>query len=343
LFTVEIDRVTESEWSRLLDRFADASLYQTWAYGAVRWGAGQLSHLILRRNGMPVAMAQVRIVQLPVVKAGVAYLRWGPVCTLKNESWDPAVWRAVNEALIDEYVRRRRLTLSVLPWMFNQDPAAAEASALAREMGFVNVGSTNVYQSLRVDLRPSLEAIRTKLAHKWRNQLNAGERNNLEVGEGTSSALYREFAALYREMMARKRFDTSVNIDEFERIQERLPDSQKLMIFIARGTAGVALSGLVASTIGTTGIYLLGATGDAGMKAKSSYVLQWNAIRHLKQLGCEWYDLGGINVAANPGVYHFKQGMGGEEVLHVGRYDRHENALSKLAVNALERLRWMPA
>ena len=337
-FTAVVDQVSEGEWNALLDGFADASLYQTWAYGAVCWGETQLSHLVLRLDDVPVAMAQLRIVSVPLLRSGIAYIRWGPVCTPKGASCDPAVWQAAIDALVLEYVERRGLTLRVLPFVFKEDAVAPAASRKLLDVGLVENPEARRYKTLRVDLRPPLDVIRRNLAHKWRNQLNAAERNGLEVSEGIGFALYAEFSALYREMMARKRFDTTVSVDEFQQIQERLSAEQKMVILIARKN-GRAVSGLVASTIGTTGIYLLGATGDEGMKAKGAYLLQWHMLRCLKERGCDSYDLGGIDAESNPGVFHFKKGLGGDEVLHLGSYDLHRNRLSKWGLGAAERLK----
>src|ERR1041385_3162014 len=66
-FTVSLDDVSEAEWNELLPRFADANIYQTWAYGAVCWGEKQLSHLLLRRDAEVVAAAQLRIVRVPLL------------------------------------------------------------------------------------------------------------------------------------------------------------------------------------------------------------------------------------------------------------------------------------
>src|SRR5208283_3355554 len=35
---IEVDRATPTEWSKMLDLFDDANIYQTSAYGGVRWG-----------------------------------------------------------------------------------------------------------------------------------------------------------------------------------------------------------------------------------------------------------------------------------------------------------------
>ncbi len=118
LYLAEIDAVTRAEWSELLGRFADANLYQTWSYGAIRWGEANLSHLILRRNGEVVGLAQVRIICSPLVKRGVAYLRWGPACQLRGQELDLETTRQMALALHEEYVRKRRLFLRILPDAF---------------------------------------------------------------------------------------------------------------------------------------------------------------------------------------------------------------------------------
>ena len=335
---VQVDQVAESDWNSLLEGFADASIYQTWAYGAVRWGESQLSHLVVLRDCMPVGLAQLRILKVPLLGAGVAYIRGGPACTRKEYDFDPAAWRATLEALVAEYVRKRKLTLRILPYVFGQDPVAEAVSAAVNRIGFAEHGGLRRYKTLRVNLQPSLQEIRAGLAHKWRNQLNAAERNGLDITEGGQPELFHEFTSLYLEMFARKRFKTSVAVSEFEEIQKRLPESQKMAVLIARKN-GRLLCGLVASTIGTTGVYLLGATGDDGLKAKGSYLLQWRLLERLKEVGCHWYDLGGIDPKSNPGVYHFKQGLSGDEAVEIGPYDAHGSLLSRLTADFGERLR----
>lgn len=309
--THEVDRVSETEWNRLLAGFADASVYHTWAYGAVSWGDSQLSHLVLSRDGDAIGLAQLRLVLVPVLRRGIAYLRWGPVCTRRDAPWDGAIYRAVLHAVIREYVENRRLQLRLVPRSFHQDAHSPEILRIWEELGLRPEASPVTYRTLRVDLTPPLEAIRKRLDQKWRNQLNGALRNNLDVAEGTGLDLFDQFLDLYRELMARKRFDTSVDPLEFRRIQERLPEDQKMWILISRKD-GVPMTGLVGSVVGDMGIYLLGATSDEGMKTKGSYLLQWRMMEHLKERGCRSYDLGGINPETNPGVYHFKQGMSGD-------------------------------
>ena len=78
-YTAEVDTVDEQRWYQILQEFDDANIYQTWSYAAVTCGRRNMSHLILRKHGDVATVAQVRIAKLPLIKAGIAYVRWGPL------------------------------------------------------------------------------------------------------------------------------------------------------------------------------------------------------------------------------------------------------------------------
>ena len=61
-----------------------------------------------------------------------------------------------------------------------------------------------------------------------------------------------------------------------------------------------------------------GATEKASLETKASYLLQWHVSTEAKERGLRWYDLGGIDPVGNPGVCHFKRGLGGDEVVAPG-------------------------
>jgi lipid II:glycine glycyltransferase (peptidoglycan interpeptide bridge formation enzyme) len=51
-------------------------------------------------------------------------------------------------------------------------------------------------------------------------------------------------------------------------------------------------------------------------------------IEWLKERGCHWYDLGGIDPENNPGVYHFKCGIAGKtgkDETFIGEFDLYSN------------------
>lgn len=336
-YQVEVSRMSRQAWDGLLDEFQDANFYQTWAYGAVSWGESSLNHLVVRKAGIAIGAAQVRLIKIPVIGRGVAYIRWGPVVR-RTTGADPKALRVTLEAIQQEFARRRRLYVRIVPASFQQDTEGQAFSTICSELGFQVETEAAVYRTIRVDLTPSVEAIRKRLDGKWRNQLNAAERNGLTVLEGTGDELYDKFVRIYEEMMARKQFDTTVDVAEFGRIQRALSDSKKMLVLICEKD-GVPMAGLTSTGVGDTGIYLLGATSNEGMKFKGSYLLQWRMMQWLKERGCRWYDLGGINPDRNPGVYHFKTGFGGVDSYQCPRVRFSADALSTLAVTGSEKAR----
>jgi lipid II:glycine glycyltransferase (peptidoglycan interpeptide bridge formation enzyme) len=332
-FSSQVGRLTAAEWSDLLAQFDDGSVYQTWAYGAIHWGRDQLTHVVLKRNGKAVAAAQVRVMTLPAIRKGIAYLRWGPLCRLRDEPFDAEILRRMTAALKEEFVERRGLLLRVIPSTFENDSFAEQWKSTWAGLGLVRNEAEHVYRTLRLDLAPPLDQLRKRLNQKWRNCLNSAERNGLTVTVGSDITLYDKFLAAYQRMMARKQFDTTVDAVEFRKMQLELPEPQKMRILLCEKD-GNTLNAIVISGMGDSGIYLLGATTEEGLNLKGAYLLQWRAIEWLKQQGCRWYDLGGINPETNPGVFHFKSGMSGQDVSQLGTFEAGADWMNKLCLKA---------
>lgn len=336
--TVQVDGQTAESWSDILAQFADASIYQSWAYGAVRWGTSHLSHLVLRCDGQILGAAQLRIARLPLLPAGIAYLRWGPLCHRKDGELNPTTIVQMLDHLRDEYCRRRNLTLQVIP---NADLGDERGAAYEQALTQANLRPDpdgGSYRTVVVDLSPTVEALRKRLDQKWRNQLNRAEKNSLVLEVSDGPAAYREFMRLYQPMLERKQFKTSVDVDEFERVQTILSGSMRMQTFLARKD-GECIGAVVCSLIGERAIYLLGATNEKARELKAAYFLQWQAMLWLKDHGACEYDLGGIDPEANPGGYHFKSGFGGKEVTQLTPYMVSGGALSDAVIRGVSWLR----
>ena len=331
-YQVEVDQATPEKWARMLDLFSDANIYQTWAYGAVRWGQENLSHLVLKREGEITAIAQLRIVRPAGLKCGMAYLRWGPLCQRRNAALALDVLRRMARALEEEYAVKRRLWLKILPNAFLGSERAELLETAFSEFTRKHCPPREMYRTFVLDLEPALEELRKNLNPKWRNKLSGSEKNGLQVIHGSSVEEYRIFCQLYEQMRKRKNFDSTVSVEEFGRIQQDLPVAQRMQVLICKSD-GEPVAGVVASAMGDSAIYLLGATSDDGLHAKGSFLLQWALIRWLRTKGVRWYDLGGIDPERNPGVYQFKSGLSGADVCHL----KPLVACSSLASSALVR------
>ncbi len=331
-----IELIDRARWHELAPGFDDLSYRQAWEFGhacATRLGA-RSEHVAIIEGGRLVGLADVRVKRVPLVGAGIAYVNGGPLVRRGGQGLE--CLSACLRGLIEHYVHRRGLVLRVLPPVRDPASIAAQKDVFA-EMGFVPAETPEPYRTMLVSLEPPLEQIRKQLAQKWRNGLNRAERNGLAVRSGTGEALFEEFCRLYAELLDRKGFDVDLNADFYARVQRDLPEPQRFTVSLV-DVDGEPAAGHVASLLGDTCVYLLGASNARGMQSKASYLLQWHAIETARSHGCLWYDLGGIDPDGNPGVYHFKQGLGGIEVTGAGPFEIARGGARRRIVQSCERM-----
>lgn len=338
-YAVEVDRISEADWYDALGTFDDANLYHTWAHATVLAGEANASRLVVRRHGEIVAMVQARIAALPVLNAGIAYVRWGPLWRKRGVPAQPEVLRRALRAMHDEYVVRRKLVLRVLPYLFNDDdPVFSEIFA---QEGFAARKQENTSRTLLMDITRTVDQLRENLGRNWKRNLKAAERHDLSIESGTSVAMFEEFIRIYDEMVDRKGFAEPNDIRQFRAIQAALPEHYKMKITLCR--SGTALcAGLIWSEIGGTAIELFAATSDLGLQAKGSYILRWDLVGRLKAAGFKTYNLNGINPEANPGGYKFKSDLAGgaaRDVRFVGQFDARGKSISGACIVYADRLR----
>jgi len=335
-YIVEVDCVNENSWYEIINKFRDANIYQTWAYGTVRFGVNNTSHMILKRDKQIIAAVQLRIVKIPRINVGIAYVRWGPLWRRRDIEYTVEDFRQMIIALKQEYVDRRGLLLRLIPNETEQ--CQDELCPILEGVGFKWYQSD--YRTLFLNLRTPLEVIRSNMSKNWRKHLNKAEKKGLMVIEGDNNNLFDNVYWLYGELLLRKSFEPGINIDEYRNMQRILPDYFKMHIMVCE-SEGQPIAGLVGSSIGDTGIELIAATGDAGLEFGGSYLLRWKMLEYLKNSGCHYYNLNGINPERNPGGYQFKSGLCGKNGLDVkflGTFEACKSSLSYLAVGMGEKL-----
>jgi hypothetical protein len=174
VYTVETDNIDKEAWSRVLLEFDDANIYQTWPYGAVRYGEKNLSHLLLKKGEKIVAAAQAGITKLPFLSWGIAYIRWGGMWQRKGRPKDSDVFRQMVVALRREYADRRGLFLRMLPNIMDKD--AQEIIDILQEEGYERRTPPEDGRTPYIDLRYSLGELRTNMKKDWRKLLNRAKK-----------------------------------------------------------------------------------------------------------------------------------------------------------------------
>jgi lipid II:glycine glycyltransferase (peptidoglycan interpeptide bridge formation enzyme) len=335
-FCADVDQVSPAQWTDAIHRFDDATIYQTWAHDAVRWGEHRTSHFLLKRQQDVVAAAQVRILKAPVLKAGIAYLFKGPMWRLKGEDPNPDVFRHMISALRAEYVTRQGLLLRVIPNEIDREPDPFRA--ILESEGYRCRASAKAYRTFLLDLDPPLDVLRKNLRHTWRTNLNKAEARGFQIQEGTSDDLYAQFIGLYKEMHERKQFVQFVDVHQFRDIQRQLPDPEKMRIMLC-SLDGEPVAAAVSSTLGQVALEVFLATNKKAMQTQAAFCLIWEQIGRFKQQNVRYFDIGGIDPEANPGGYRFKGGLGGQDISHVGEFEARDNLLSSTLVDIAQRAR----
>ncbi len=337
-YTMETGRLESQSWHNIMCRFEDANLYQTSSYDMAGSGSIGHSHLILKKDNRIVAAAQARIVQLPVMKTGIAYIFWGPMWRQKGLPADPEIFRQTIRALRAEFSMRSGLVLRIHPLAFHGRNDILKQMLVDEGFRFFDDGKS--HRTLIIDLEPSLKEIRAALDQKWRNCLNRAEKNGLEIIQGEDESLFDEIKEIYMEMASRKGLVDFSDIEHLRKVQRDLPKEHKLKIILCRFN-GETCTGAIFSDIGDTAVYLVGATSNAGMKSNGSYLMQWVFLESIKEKGLRYYDLNGINPEINPGTYHFKRGLAGKKGMDLeflGKYQVADNPISAFVVDNGERL-----
>ena len=309
LLHTEIDKIDRISWGHLITQFDDASLYQTWSFGASD-GAKSVSHIVIKAGEDIRGCCQVTLRRTPFLKIGFADIVWGPLCVKKGSKFNSDVLLKLLHEIKEEYAIKHGYMVRIWP------QAMGEQKGIWKHIleieGFKKNTSEQPYKTLILDLSLSLEDLRKNFLQKWRNCLNKAERANLRVVEGTNDELFKIFVTLANEMRERKQFTTSIDYEAYRCIQKDLPDPLKMKIVVCEsGTQPICAA--IYAAIGNTAIYIFGATGHKGLHLNGSHLLQWQIIQRMKENGIRYYDLGGIDAELNPGVYQFKRGIVGKK------------------------------
>lgn len=335
---VRLEPLDPDCWRYTVGRFDDANFQQSWGYADV---LASKRHCVHDEVGFwegddLIGIASIRVRRLPILDIGVAYVAGGPLVNRGGEG-DLLRFRGCLESLCEEYVKRRKLILRVLPPIgdgrWNQ-----EAGAVMTSMGMVLSQKGRTYRTLLLDLDRPLDDIRKGLAQKWRNCLNASEKEGLSVRWASEPKEFAHFRASHASFVGSKGFVVDLDANFYESVRNRFHNDADLELALVEVDGKPAASHL-ASYMGDTAVYLLGLTEDIALSKKAAYFLHWEVIKKAKQRGMKWYDLGGIDPKENPGVFKFKSGFGGIDVSAAGPMEFRPGAVRSNLVRWLERAR----
>jgi hypothetical protein len=317
---VQLER---AEWESCAALFRDHSYRQTWAYGvrlAEKRGATS-EHVAIRRSGETIALADVRIKRLPLVGGGLAYVSGGPlVGRLDDPAGDLDRFDLAVHALVREFVQRRGLTLRIVAPVGLPEHNQAVADRL-QAAGFTRSEHGDDYRTVVLDVDRPLDELRASFHKHWRRHLNGALRNDLEMTFGTDLARFEVVDRMSEATRARKGYELDLDAGFYTDVQRGLSEPDQLIVGLVLKD-GTPVAGNITSIHGDTAVYLIGASTEAGLAVKAGYLMHWRTIELLHERGLPWYDLGGIDPDANPGVTSFKLRTNGADVTAAGPFEQ---------------------
>ncbi len=335
-YGVEVDTLSKDAWEKAIQGFEDVSIFQTRTWGTVWAGEDKLSHMTLKDGNEILAMAQVKITRVPLLGAGLAVVSEGPLWRRSGTEVDPEALHFMLRSLREEYAEKRNLLLTVKPNISSF--MTEDMPSIFQEEGFCPSSFRAPYHTMVMNMPSSTEAFLRMVKRQWRQNLNrAQEDPHLRIIEGVGMDLFEMVNSLYREMLVRKQFTNIADMGFYRVVQQELPDPLKMKIMICTYD-DEPIAGLITSDAGKMAKALIAATGDRGARLHGSYLMWWKMIESLRERGCTWYDLCGINRHTNPGGYQFKSGLCGKmgkEVL-ISEYSNCTSRLSQVVVQVGE-------
>jgi lipid II:glycine glycyltransferase (peptidoglycan interpeptide bridge formation enzyme) len=274
-----------------------------------------------------VAGAQLLVRRLPGGVGRVAYVPKGPLVDWDDRTQVEQLTVALDQAALAQGA----VALTV-------EPGLAEAAATREQLlslGFRESAFRAIQprSTLVVDLTPGEEDILLAMKSKTRYNIRLASRKGVAVREGDEADIA-AFNALLAATADRSGF--GIHPPGYYEAAFRLFAPRGWVRLLLAEMEPEQLAGLIVFALPPRAFYFYGASSNAHREKMAPYLLQWEAMRWAKSIGCTTYDLWGIPDVDGEtleaqftersdglwGVYRFKRGFGGDLVRSVGAWDR---------------------
>jgi peptidoglycan pentaglycine glycine transferase (the first glycine) len=354
-------------WNELIASLPMPHLLQTWEWSQVKskYGWKAMPFIWYGSSGSsqgPIGAAMVLKRTIGIggfaAKLCILYIPKGP-----NLDWDDASLRLrVLEDLHAFAKQQGAIFVKIDPDVVlgkgqpGTEDAAENPSGYAVRSDLENHGwrfskdQIQFRNTVLVDLIPGEEDLLSKMKQKTRYNIRLAERKGVSIRTGTTAdlpLLYR----MYAETSVRDNFlirgedyyQTVWNTFRSPHSPENpasTPFSEPLIAEVDSKPVGAVSMFYFA----TQAIYLFGMSRNEHREKMPNYLLQWEAMRRAKALGCTTYNLWGAPDEFNENdglwnVFRFKEGLGGYVSRTLGAWDFAPNPLwYKLYTQTLPRI-----
>jgi len=341
---IEPSNLSGQSWDDLIASFPDPHILQTWEWGLVKSSFGWDMHPYVWRNRHHEVAAATLVLRRTIPVPGLAgrlrvlYLPKGP---LLMDWGDESVRHQVLDDLGELTGQERAIFVKIDPDVplgtgvpdqadFRNNSTGQNVESELKNRGWVySYDQVQFRNTVILDLTPPEDTILANMKQKTRYNIRLSARKGVAVRSGNLSDLD-ELYRMYAETSLRDGF---VIRDQgyYRMLWSTFIEAGMVEPLIA-DVDGEAIAALMLFYFAGRAWYLNGMSRKAHREKMPNYLLQWEAIRRAKSVGCITYDLWGapdIFDEGDPmwGVYRFKSGLGGRVVRHIGAWDLPVNSV----------------
>ncbi len=326
-----------TDWNRIVISFPSHHILQSWQWGEIKqrfgWQMEPTAWCDRDGNVQAAAMLLVRSLKMSRFDSHLRMI-YSPRGPLVN--WDD---NATCEQVLDtlETIARKQHLISlkidpelILGWGVPGEIGSYEnekANAIQRQLrerGWqYSPSQVQFRNTVWLNLTPSEEELLAVMKQKTRYNIRLAERKGVVVREGGREDL----PALYRMYSETSLRDGFVIRSEayYLSLWERFLKEDLGRILLAE-VEGEIVAGLVLFHFGGKAWYFYGMANQQHREKMPSYLVQWEAIKLAKKMGCHTYDFWGAPEVFDKtdgmwGVYRFKEGFSGKVIRTLGAWD----------------------
>lgn len=321
---MNLTEITAREpWERFQTSQAWAQFTQSWAWGEFRASRGcpVRRFALVDDSGQWLAAVQMEYRKKKFV-GGYWFAPRGPVI---SDHLEPAeqveVFRASMERLQTMHLAR------ALFWRVEPPLDLARVEGVFPP-AFRRVPALNPAATMRLDLRPSQEALLANFHQKTRYNIRVAERHGVKIRTLSYAKDLKAFVQLMNETAERNEFVQQQG-EYLEATFQWLMDHDMARLRLAEREDEVLAANLEIR-YGDTVTYLYGSSSSKNRQFMAPFALHWDAITEAQRDGYRFYDFWGANPATKASFYYkkswegisrFKAGWGAEHVHLPGTWD----------------------
>ena len=323
------------EWNQLLLHFRDAHILQSsqWAEAKKQNGWSPLYFLEGSNPQSPEGLALIlrRQISFAGLKFSVLYAPKGPVL-----HWDdPDSVSRMLDALQDICRREKAIFIKIDPDVLLgtgipgaesevPNPRGLALQAELKQRGWkVSQDQIQFRNSVLLDLHKNEDDLLAAMKQKTRYNIRLAARKGVKVRQGEIAELPMLYK-MYAETAVRDGFVIR-HQDYYLKTWRGFIEADMAKILIAE-FENQPIAALILFHFNGTARYMFGMSTENSRDLMPNHLLQWEAMRLAKQLGCHTYDMWGAPEVFDEsdsmwGVFRFKEGFNGTVTRTLGAWD----------------------